>query len=154
MGPIVVDALKGLLPEEVSLETYNSQYLQQHSTSPRVVLAAARAAQILGAPLPEVENTAFAALGGEVELGIKVNVSAKVLGEVLCTDTGVRLQDALALLAYLRRVKSGRADEFRAACDAKFPLATVFKTSAEQEDLKKQALAKLDDTREVDVVGS
>ena len=64
------------------------------------------------------------------------------------------MQDALAVLAYLRRVKSGRADEFRAACDAKFPLATVFKTAAEQEDLKKQALAKLDDTREVDVVGS
>ena len=54
----------------------------------------------------------------------------------------------------MRRIKSARADEFRAACDAKFPLATVFKTPTEQEELKKQALAKLDDTREVDVVGS
>ncbi|KAI4527448.1 N-terminal acetyltransferase A, auxiliary subunit [Schizophyllum commune Loenen D] len=133
MGPVVADALKELLPEEVSLETYNSQYLQQHSTSPRAVLATARAAQILGAPLAEVENTVFAVLGGEVELGIK---------------------DALAVLAFLRRIKSTRADEFRAACDAKFPLATVFKTPTEQEELKKQALAKLDDTREVDVVGS
>ena len=78
MSPVVADALKELLPEEVSLETYNSQYLQQHSTSPRAVLAAARAAQILGAPLAEVENTAFAVLSGEVELGIKVRRSGSV----------------------------------------------------------------------------
>ncbi|KAL1747385.1 NMDA receptor-regulated protein 1-domain-containing protein [Schizophyllum fasciatum] len=133
MGSVVADALKELIPAEVAPETYNSQFLQRHARSPRAVLAAAQAAGLLGAPPVEVEETAFAALGAEVELFVK---------------------DALAVLAYLRRIGSARADEFRAACDARFPLATAFKAPAEQEELKKRALAKLDDTREVDVVES
>ncbi|TRM60398.1 NMDA receptor-regulated protein 1-domain-containing protein [Schizophyllum amplum] len=130
IGPVFADALKELLPEEVALETYNSQFLQRYSKSPRAVLAVAQAAHILGAPSAEVEDTAFAALGEGADLNVK---------------------DTLAVLAFLRRIKSGRADEFRTAADARFPLATAFKTPAEQEELKKAALAKIDDAREVDV---
>ena len=58
----------------------------------------------------------------------------------MVADSRVHLQDALAVLAFLRRIKSARADEFRAACDAKFLLATVFKTPTEQisNDLKER----------------
>ena len=58
------------------------------------------------------------------------------------------------MLAFLGRINSRRVDEFRAPCVANFPLATAFRMVAKHEELKKQALAKLYDAREVDVVGS
>ncbi len=70
-------AAADLVPADLSLETYNSQYLQKHSTSPRAILASAQALHILGAPAEEVESTTFGVLNPEVERDIRV--SSRVL---------------------------------------------------------------------------
>jgi len=50
----------------------------------------------------------------------------------------VRSQTCLDALAFLRDVlRSSRTDEFRAACDAKFTLSTVFKTESELAAVRK-----------------
>jgi N-alpha-acetyltransferase 15/16, NatA auxiliary subunit len=72
IGPLFNDAWCQLLPEELSLETYNSQYLQRHSTSVPSILAAAKVLHKLQSPMGEIEATIFTALGAEVKLEIKV----------------------------------------------------------------------------------
>jgi hypothetical protein len=62
IGPIFTEEQAKLPPPEgeVSLDTYNSQYLQRHSASSSAILAAAKVAHtILQAPLEEVESTVF-----------------------------------------------------------------------------------------------
>lgn len=75
IGPLLSDTLSRLLPEDISLETYNSQYLQK-STSPLAVLAAATVSRILGSSREEVENTVFATLEAPTQLDIKVSLAA------------------------------------------------------------------------------
>lgn len=67
-----IETLNTLVPVSGSLETYNSQYLQAHSSSPRVILGCAQAARVLGAPLQEVEEAVFSVLGEGVKLDVKV----------------------------------------------------------------------------------
>ncbi|KAG7446845.1 N-terminal acetyltransferase A, auxiliary subunit [Guyanagaster necrorhizus] len=120
IGPLFKESLLELLPEEVSLETFNSQYLQRHPSSQQAILAAAKVSQMLQAPLQEVENTLFAALGPDAKLD---------------------LESSQAILSYLKSLGSQRAEEFRLTCDGKFDLSTVFKSPEEQALLVKQALS-------------
>jgi hypothetical protein len=73
MGPLVKETLATLLPDEVSPETFNSQYLQRNSTSPTAVFAAAQASQKLGTPQKEVEESIFTTL--DLALNVKVLLS-------------------------------------------------------------------------------
>lgn len=67
------DALRKLYTADVSLETFNSQYLQKHAQDPKAVVAAVRALRVLKAPAEEVDEVVFSLLGGDsVELGVKV----------------------------------------------------------------------------------
>ncbi|KAF8970163.1 NMDA receptor-regulated protein 1-domain-containing protein [Flammula alnicola] len=120
IGPVFIDALSKLLPDELSLETFNSQYLQRHSSNPQAVLAAAKVLQRLNAPLAETENAVFSLFGADVKLDI---------------------QTALSALEFLSSLKSPRADEFRAVCQTKFELSTAFKTPAELAPLRAQVLS-------------
>jgi hypothetical protein len=49
-------------------------------------------------------------------------------------------QDALTILSYLEGIKSSRVDEFRIACQAKFPVSTVFKSAEDQAVLREQCI--------------
>ncbi|KAF8067854.1 NMDA receptor-regulated protein 1-domain-containing protein [Lyophyllum atratum] len=118
IGPLVTEALAQLLSDEVSLDTYNSQYLQRHAPNPRAVLAAAKVARALQAPLQDVEATMFSALGADSKLDIPV---------------------ALEIVSFLGLIKSERLEEFRSAADARFELSTIFKPAAELEVLRKRA---------------
>ncbi|TBU45151.1 N-terminal acetyltransferase A, auxiliary subunit [Dichomitus squalens] len=100
-----LSAIQKLIPDEVSLEVFNSQYLQRHSSRADAVLAAAKVSRTLGAPREEVEASIFTALNADTEL---------------------KLETALAIVAFLTEIRSQRAEEFRAACRAKFQLSTLF----------------------------
>jgi hypothetical protein len=70
---VVSGALDALFPGEMSLETYNAQYLQRHPTEARAVLGAAKGLQILGSPKDEVEGVLFGTLNPEMDLPLKVS---------------------------------------------------------------------------------
>ncbi|KAJ2925092.1 hypothetical protein H1R20_g11994, partial [Candolleomyces eurysporus] len=119
---IFEEALSKLCPPgEVSLETFNSQFLQKHSAEPEAVLAAAKVLSKLEAPLGEVENVVFGLVGAESKLSIK---------------------NALAAVQFLREIKSARLDEFQAACDARFELSTAFKPEAELAAIRETVIVK------------
>jgi len=119
IGPLFNEALAQLLPEELSLETYNSQYLQRHSTSVPAIFAAAEVLHNLQSPLGEIEATIFTVLGTEAKLDVK---------------------NALSIIAFLIGIKSTRVEEFRTACNIKFELSTVFRSSTELAALRRQTL--------------
>ncbi|EMD34697.1 hypothetical protein CERSUDRAFT_86122 [Gelatoporia subvermispora B] len=119
VGPVVTSTITKLVPDEQSLELFNSQYLQQHSGNARAVLATAKASRLLQASQEEVENTLFTVLNPDVSFDIKT---------------------ALGGLALLNEIKSGRIEEFRTACDARFELATIFKPAGELSALRRLAL--------------
>jgi hypothetical protein len=75
-GPLVAAALAELWPEELAPAAYNSQYLQRHGTAGPAVLAAARAAHVLGAPPEQVAETVFGVLGPDVALNVKARPRA------------------------------------------------------------------------------
>ncbi|KAI6134782.1 NMDA receptor-regulated protein 1-domain-containing protein [Pisolithus croceorrhizus] len=116
---VLHETLTALKSEEISLDVFTSQYLQSHSTSPSAILACAQAYEFLGNPAEDIESLLFTTL--------KDNI-------------GLSVEDALRILSYLQRVKSTRAEEFRIACDNKFELSTVFKSSDEQAALRQQCL--------------
>lgn len=72
IGFVFTEAIAKHIPDDLSLETFNSQYLQRHSTESQAVLASAKVLQKLNAPLSEVEETAFSLFGPEVRLDIPV----------------------------------------------------------------------------------
>ncbi|KAJ7512093.1 NMDA receptor-regulated protein 1-domain-containing protein [Mycena galericulata] len=119
VGPILAESMAKLLPDEVSFETFNSQYLQRHSASAPVILAVAKVMVKLQTPRDQVDDTLFSVFGTEVSLDLKT---------------------ALAILSFLTAIKSPRQDEFRTRCDAKFELSTVFKPAADLEELRQLAL--------------
>ncbi|KAM6492442.1 NMDA receptor-regulated protein 1 domain containing protein [Amanita muscaria] len=131
VGSIISEIVNLIIPDTVSPETYNSQYLQRYPSSATSILSVAKvAAQILQAPQGEVEKIAFGALSEGVLLDI---------------------QAAQDILAFLRSISSQRFDDFRNACDAKFPLSTVFKAAEEQARYRQQVLvAGIQETPEVD----
>lgn len=73
IGPVVNVAINKLLPDEIPLSLFNSQYLQQHPTNARAILAAAKVMQLLSASREEVEGTLFTVLDPDVPLDIKVS---------------------------------------------------------------------------------
>lgn len=72
IGPALSEALEKLLPGDVTLETFNSQYLQTHSTSPAAVLASAKALHLFQSPIEEIENLLFDQLRPEFSLDVRV----------------------------------------------------------------------------------
>ena len=74
IGPVLGESIASLLPEEVSLELFNSQYLQKHSSSAMAVLAHAKVAQISKAPQDEVESILLTVLREPVQLDHMVRV--------------------------------------------------------------------------------
>ena len=72
IGPILVETLRTLLPGDITLETFNSQYLQRHSSFPPAVLAAAKVSRTLGVPREELEALLFTTLSVGTLLDIKV----------------------------------------------------------------------------------
>lgn len=69
----VLDAsVAALKPAEVSLDVFNSQYLQRHSSSAPAILASAKAVHLLDAPREEVENLLFTTLTDGVQLRLEV----------------------------------------------------------------------------------
>ncbi|KAJ3482804.1 hypothetical protein NLI96_g6742 [Meripilus lineatus] len=123
VGSVLSSTLDKLLPDGVSLETYNSQYLQKHSTSAPQILAVAQSLHILVSPLKEVEDTALQVLGPDVQMDLKT---------------------AVAVSSFLNDIKSGKAEDFRIACDKRFEHSTVFKSQKEQAALRSQAFATPD----------
>lgn len=73
IGPLVTESLLRLIPDGVTLETYNSQYLQQHSTSARAILVSAKVSQKLESPREEVETLLFGVFKDGVQLVIPVS---------------------------------------------------------------------------------
>lgn len=72
IGPIFTEAVAKLIPEEVSLETFNSVYLQQNGSDAKAHLAVAQVLKMLDAPLGEIESTIFGVLKEGVEVDVKV----------------------------------------------------------------------------------
>lgn len=73
VGAIVSSALDSLITREMTLETYNGQYLQRHSDNASAVLGAARGLQILGSPRDEIEGVVLGTLNPEMDLPLKVS---------------------------------------------------------------------------------
>ncbi|KAG2003328.1 NMDA receptor-regulated protein 1a [Coprinopsis cinerea AmutBmut pab1-1] len=121
VGPAFTEALGKLEPGNIDAATFNSQFLQKHSSDGECVLAAAKALKVLDAPLDEIENAVFGLVKEPVILGI---------------------QTAKSALKLLADIKSSKEGEFRTALDTKFELSTVFKPSNEKQELKKSVLAK------------
>jgi peptide alpha-N-acetyltransferase len=134
IGPVLTELLSSILPDEISLETFNSQYLQRHSSSAAAVLAAAKVSRKLDATREEVEDILFTTLKGDIQLDIKT---------------------AHTIISFLGDIQSPRQDEYRAACDTKFELSTIFKTSSELAVLRKDATKGdiADETDKLEVVG-
>ncbi|EGO03587.1 hypothetical protein SERLA73DRAFT_101816 [Serpula lacrymans var. lacrymans S7.3] len=120
VGPVLTDFLSSIIPEEVTLETYNSQYLQRHSNSAQAILACAKVSYKLISPQPEIESLLFTALNAEVNLDIK---------------------SLLAIMSFLEEIKSSRAEEFRSACAAKYERSTVFRSPEELATLRRECIA-------------
>ncbi|KAI0698059.1 N-terminal acetyltransferase A, auxiliary subunit [Cerioporus squamosus] len=114
-------AIAKLLPDEVSLEAFNSQYFQRHSSRADAILAAAQVSRILGAPREEVEAAVFNALNADVDL---------------------KLETALSTVALLNEIQSPRADEFREACRGKFELSTLLLPADELAAARKAVIQK------------
>jgi len=110
VGSVIGGALETLITSEMTLEAYNTQYLQRHSVKAQAVLGAARGLQILGSPSDEIEGVILGILNPETDLSLKT---------------------ALDAWSFLKDIHSPRAEEFRSACDTNFDLSTVFKTPDE-----------------------
>jgi len=82
IGPTASGILEDLIPSSTNLETYNAEYLQRGGASASVVLAAAKASQILGAPEDEVSSTVFNLLNPDVEPSIKVGYDGTLLTRI------------------------------------------------------------------------
>ena len=132
-----VDSVSKLVPDELSLYTFNSQYLQRHFTDPQANLAAAKVSHKLKAPRDEVETLVFALLTPQVLLNIPVSASPS--GYLTIENFGIS-QTALSAIDFLTSLQSSRVDEFKIACQSKFELSTVFKNSEELAVLSKQVL--------------
>lgn len=68
----MTEFLSSVIADEISLETYNSLYLQKHSSSAAAVFAVAKTLRKLDAAREEVEAVLFTTLDAGVELDIKV----------------------------------------------------------------------------------
>ena len=71
-APIIKEAFETLLPPELASETFNAQFLQQHSNSARSILGAGKGLRVLGSPTEELEGTLFGVFNEGVTLDIPV----------------------------------------------------------------------------------
>lgn len=110
VGPVLAESIASLLPTEVSLELFNSQYLQKHSSLPMAIVAHAKVARILKAPQDEIDSILFTVLKEPVQLDHEA---------------------AFVVLSYLKEMKSPRSEEFRIACNDRFELSTLFRSDEE-----------------------
>lgn len=110
VGPVLAESIASLLPTEVSLELFNSQYLQKHSSLPMAIVAHAKVARILKAPQDEIDSILFTVLKEPVQL---------------------HHEAAFVVLSYLKEMKSPRSEEFRIACNDRFELSTLFRSDEE-----------------------
>lgn len=110
VGPVLAESIASLLPAEVSLELFNSQYLQKHSSLPMAIVAHAKVARILKAPQDEIDSILFTVLKEPVQL---------------------HHEAAFVVLSYLKEMKSPRSEEFRIACNDRFELSTLFRSDEE-----------------------
>ncbi|KAI0371305.1 NMDA receptor-regulated protein 1a [Pilatotrama ljubarskyi] len=125
---VVSASFSKLLPDEVSLEHFNSQYVQKHPSRGDVILAAAKVSRTLGARREEVESAVFGALNADVEL---------------------TFETALAIDAFLFEIQSPREDDFRTACKHRFELSTLFEPRDKLPELRKSAIqSSIVDTNE------
>ncbi|KAF9527491.1 NMDA receptor-regulated protein 1-domain-containing protein [Crepidotus variabilis] len=113
------ETLTQLVPEGLSLETLNSQYLQKHGSDGKALLAVAKAMNILNAPQEELDSTVF----GIVAEGVKVDVKT-----------------ALSTVHFLATIKSQRVTEFKEACQKRFQQSTAFSSPTEIAELKKTVI--------------
>ena len=67
--------LAQLIPDKLSLDAYNAQYLQHNPARADALLAAARVSHALGAPRLEVEDGLFNALNPEVAMSLQVRLA-------------------------------------------------------------------------------
>ena len=68
----IVSLSNTFIPEELSLDTFNSQYLQRNSTSPAAILASSKVQYRLDAPINEVEDNIFNVISKAVHADVKV----------------------------------------------------------------------------------
>jgi len=143
---VLEESVAALKPAEISLDAFNSQYLQRHSSSAPAILASAKVSQVLGAPREEVEALLFTTLTDGVQLGLGVGFALPPRARLL-----TRSQDAGEIVSYLSQIESARTDEFRIACDGRFTLSKVFKSGEEQAALRRQCIDPRDEN-EVETV--
>ncbi|KAI0938433.1 hypothetical protein AcW1_001835 [Taiwanofungus camphoratus] len=136
IGPVIAEALTSLIPEEITLEVFNSEYLQQYPANAKVILASAKVSHQLQAPRTEVEDAIFGILNPEVSLDIKT---------------------ALDVLAFLRDIQCPRADDFRMFCDKKFELSTIFKSPEDMTTVRwhaaEQDISNVGSSDDTEVLG-
>ncbi|KIJ50501.1 hypothetical protein M422DRAFT_159469 [Sphaerobolus stellatus SS14] len=114
---VLKSSLESLVPADMSLETFNNEFLQNGSGSGAVLFAAACVSHLLESPIDTIESLIFGMLDGS-------------------NHTGVQL--ALDAHDFLKRIGSKRTDEFRQAAAARFPLSTIFYSSDQLESLRSQ----------------
>jgi N-alpha-acetyltransferase 15/16, NatA auxiliary subunit len=61
------------IPDEISLEAFNSNFLQRHSSSASAILAVAKVHRATKAPQDVVDNTLFTLFTPDVHLDVKVS---------------------------------------------------------------------------------
>ena len=132
---IVKQSLDNLLTPELSLETFNSQYLQQN-TSPPNVLAVAEVLHKLKAPPEEIEGPIFGLLDPQSSLDLKASFTITI--KVYYINPICMSQNALKILRFMQDIGLPRSDEFRSACNQRFELSTIFKSTDELEKLRKE----------------
>jgi N-alpha-acetyltransferase 15/16, NatA auxiliary subunit len=75
IGLALTISLPKLLPDDVTLEAYNLQYLQNHSDNANSVLAFSKALKLLGGPQQEIES----ALLGRLQPGSSLDLQVCLL---------------------------------------------------------------------------
>ncbi|KAF5351177.1 hypothetical protein D9756_008406 [Leucocoprinus leucothites] len=163
IGPAFIEGVKQLgVPDEnqVSLETYNLQYLQKHTGSrgeedddddderqknvnpAEATVACARAMIILGTPLSEIEDLLFNLVRLPPPTNKKPNnhTSGQKYG---ANVSGLTIPVALDVVNLLERelgLREERVDEFREGCRRIFERSTVFGRKEEVKRLREGML--------------
>ncbi|KAH7882428.1 NMDA receptor-regulated protein 1-domain-containing protein [Phlebopus sp. FC_14] len=120
LKPILEETLAELKPPEVSLEVFNSQYLQLHSASAKAILACAKVLRDLEHSQEDVENLLFTGLTPSADK--------------------LQIEDACAILSYMREIDCKRANEFRSACKSKYMHSKLFEDANGQVGFGEEGL--------------
>lgn len=72
VSALLTSSLETLIPAELSLETFNNVFIQQHSSSAPAIFAAARVSRLLGTSSDVVENLIFGVLAPDVRSDVQV----------------------------------------------------------------------------------